>query len=363
MEGRARCSRQDWVFTTVDDNKAAWRPDLFLAHPPHRHLKGDQLPLFWIPRRRHPLEEEGDVLLHLGKMSSLPERPQRKGAVPTSSRLSARVPLSEQRVPCVPPSHGCPWHLAARAGRVYHARPSCQAACCPLLTPRRWPPPSPLRPLPPAVCLRSLSVFPMPAAIPPVLPREILPPGLHPAQPTHPRWELAPLVPICHCPPRRFWCLRTSCDPCPRLVKSSHQSRVPTCDSWVLSLCTVSVSWAHPPHCHPPSPTSPSHTCYPGLPGVGIYWGQRGDLQPCRVCQSLGCVWLCDPMDCSPPGSSVHGILQARTLGWAAISFSRGSSWPRAQTWISYVEGQFLTDLLSSSVLLHKFSNGAISSL
>ena len=39
----------------------------------------------------------------------------------------------------------------------------------------------------------------------------------------------------------------------------------------------------------------------------------------------------CDPMDCSPPGSSVHGILQARTLEWVVIPFSRGSSWPRDQ--------------------------------
>ena len=38
---------------------------------------------------------------------------------------------------------------------------------------------------------------------------------------------------------------------------------------------------------------------------------------------------LCDPMDCSPPGSSVHGILQARMLEWVAISFSRRSSQPR----------------------------------
>ena len=36
----------------------------------------------------------------------------------------------------------------------------------------------------------------------------------------------------------------------------------------------------------------------------------------------------CDPVDCSPPGSSVHGILQARILEWVAISFSRRSSWP-----------------------------------
>ena len=38
------------------------------------------------------------------------------------------------------------------------------------------------------------------------------------------------------------------------------------------------------------------------------------------------CLTLCDPVDCSPPGSSVHGIAQARILEWVAISFSRGSS-------------------------------------
>ena len=41
---------------------------------------------------------------------------------------------------------------------------------------------------------------------------------------------------------------------------------------------------------------------------------------------------LCDPVDCSPPGSSIHGILQARVLEWVAISFSWGSSQPRDQT-------------------------------
>ena len=46
-----------------------------------------------------------------------------------------------------------------------------------------------------------------------------------------------------------------------------------------------------------------------------------------EVAQS--CPTLCNPMDCSPPGSSAHGILQARILEWLAISFSRGSSLPR----------------------------------
>ena len=49
------------------------------------------------------------------------------------------------------------------------------------------------------------------------------------------------------------------------------------------------------------------------------------------------CPTLCDPMDCSPPGSSVHGILQARILEWVAIPFSRGSSQARDQTCVSYV--------------------------
>jgi len=44
-------------------------------------------------------------------------------------------------------------------------------------------------------------------------------------------------------------------------------------------------------------------------------------------------------MDCSPPGSSVHGILQARILEWVAIPFSRASSQPRDQIWVSCIAG------------------------
>ena len=46
----------------------------------------------------------------------------------------------------------------------------------------------------------------------------------------------------------------------------------------------------------------------------------------CFVARS--CPTLCNPMDCSPPGSSVHGIFQARILEWVAISFSKGPSQP-----------------------------------
>ena len=48
-------------------------------------------------------------------------------------------------------------------------------------------------------------------------------------------------------------------------------------------------------------------------------------------------VWLCNPMDCSLPGSSVHGVLQIRILEWLAITHSRGSSPPRDWTRISYI--------------------------
>ena len=49
------------------------------------------------------------------------------------------------------------------------------------------------------------------------------------------------------------------------------------------------------------------------------------------------CPTLCDPMNYSPPGSSVHGILRARILDWVAMPSSKGSFWPRDWTCISYI--------------------------
>ena len=60
-----------------------------------------------------------------------------------------------------------------------------------------------------------------------------------------------------------------------------------------------------------------------------------------EVAQS--CPTLCDPMDCSPPGSLVHGIFQAWILEWVAVSFSRGSSWPRDRTQVSRIVGRRFT--------------------
>ena len=56
-----------------------------------------------------------------------------------------------------------------------------------------------------------------------------------------------------------------------------------------------------------------------------------------KVLVTQSCLTLCDLMDCSPPGSSVHGILQARILEWVAVSSSRGSSRPGDRICVSYV--------------------------
>ena len=55
------------------------------------------------------------------------------------------------------------------------------------------------------------------------------------------------------------------------------------------------------------------------------------------------CLILCDPMDCSPPGSSVYAVFQARILEWIGISFSRGSSQTRSQIRVSCIAGGFFT--------------------
>ena len=68
--------------------------------------------------------------------------------------------------------------------------------------------------------------------------------------------------------------------------------------------------------------------------------GRRENYQDCaRVCAKLLqlCLTLCDPEDCSLPGSSVRGILQARILDWVAISSSRGSFQLKDQTCVFYV--------------------------
>ena len=64
---------------------------------------------------------------------------------------------------------------------------------------------------------------------------------------------------------------------------------------------------------------------------VSVYMVER-EREVAQLCPTF-----CDPMDCSLPGSSVHGIFQAIVLEWIAISFSKGSSQPRDQTRVSRI--------------------------
>ena len=73
------------------------------------------------------------------------------------------------------------------------------------------------------------------------------------------------------------------------------------------------------------------------------------------------CTTLCNPMDYRPPGSSVHGIFQARILQWAAAPFSRGSSQPRDWTLVSRIASRFFSILANWEwfyffcLILHRF--------
>ena len=61
------------------------------------------------------------------------------------------------------------------------------------------------------------------------------------------------------------------------------------------------------------------------------------------VLAAQSCLILCDPTDYSLPGSSVHGILQARVLEWVAIPLVRGSSQPKDRTQVSHIAGRLFT--------------------
>ena len=71
-----------------------------------------------------------------------------------------------------------------------------------------------------------------------------------------------------------------------------------------------------------------------------------------KICKHLclgaqSCPTLCDPMDCSPPGSSVYGSLQARILEWIAMPSSRGCSQPRNGTWVCLLDSKWMLYHLS----------------
>ena len=75
----------------------------------------------------------------------------------------------------------------------------------------------------------------------------------------------------------------------------------------------------------------------------GIFLDQGSNCVCVCLLSPFNHVRLCEPVDYSPPGFSVHGILQARILEWVATPFSRGSSQPRGQPRVSYISGRFVS--------------------
>ena len=92
-----------------------------------------------------------------------------------------------------------------------------------------------------------------------------------------------------------------------------------------------------------------------------LYWRENGDIHVNTVIQNVMKVWkfshsvMSDSLRphrlYSPPGSSAHGIFQARILEWVAISCSRGSSWPRGWTQVSHIVGRCFTIWATREVL------------
>ena len=95
-------------------------------------------------------------------------------------------------------------------------------------------------------------------------------------------------------------------------------------------------------------------TCWDEMQAFPISWpGWQMLKNLCYFCclVAKSSLTLCHPMDCSPPGFSVHGNLQAKILEWVAISFSRGSSQPRNRTWVSCIADEFFIERVTREAL------------
>ena len=119
------------------------------------------------------------------------------------------------------------------------------------------------------------------------------------------------------------------------LPKTSFPSCLDSSATFKISLSiTSSGKPSHKPQFLPAPPLFITASLWALWPTIHIY---------CCCLVAKSCATLCDHMDYSPPGSSVHGISPARILEWAAISFSRQSPQPRDQTRDSCLAGGFFT--------------------
>ena len=142
-------------------------------------------------------------------------------------------------------------------------------------------------------------------------------------------------------------------------LSDKKKERMPFTATWVSEVAQLCLTLCDPMDCSRPGFSVHGVFQASVLEWVAISFS-RGSSQPrartqfSRIVDRRFTVWkerkvaqscptLCDPMDCSRPGFSVHGIFQARVLEWAAISFSRGSSHPRDRTQVSLIAGRFFT--------------------
>ena len=139
-------------------------------------------------------------------------------------------------------------------------------------------------------------------------------------------WLLSPSKLLCCC---WFW---------PHLLCSLQDLSSSRTRYW-----TCARKWKHPVLITGPSGNSQQVTNFNAYPPKGPQERWDNTCVKVKVSESevaQSCPTLCDPVGCSLPGSSVHGIPQARILEWVAISFSRGSSRPRNRTQASCIVGR-----------------------
>jgi len=126
-----------------------------------------------------------------------------------------------------------------------------------------------------------------------------------------------------------------------RLLQISGRHMLSFHRSWKFSITCFLISVSLGPH----DLSSVFHSTFFFLHCRLVLWSFTDVLYMYGwKCWLLSCVLtLCDPMDSSPPGFSVHRILQARILEWVTMPFSRGSSWLRLWTRVSCIAGRFFT--------------------
>ena len=112
------------------------------------------------------------------------------------------------------------------------------------------------------------------------------------------------------------------------VARTWKQPRCPSADEWIRNLWYIYTMKYY------------SAIKKNTFESILMRWMKLGPIIQSESEVAQSCLTLCDPVECSPSGSSVHGILQARILEWVAISYSRGSSHPRDRTQVSRIAGK-----------------------